>query len=104
MKLLNGAISSFTKSRTTVGLREVRQLAKGGGISEGYKAHAVMNESRHARNASDLLATTMATGGNEQADVLALQLSSLPELTSGIPETLQQTENRNVSATIPFST
>jgi hypothetical protein len=39
----------------------------------------------------------MAAGGNEHPDVLALQRSLLPEMPSGIPETLQQQKQKCVS-------
>ena len=49
----------------------------------------MVGKSREARNDRGLLPTTMTTSGDEYAGVLSLQLATLPEAASGIPEGLQ---------------
>jgi hypothetical protein len=89
MKLLNGAILSITRPRTTVGLSEICHLGKGFGIAEGHIGDAVMSEGGETCNYCGLLATTMATSGDEHGSELAVQLSLLPKMASGVPEGLQ---------------
>jgi hypothetical protein len=48
-----------------------------------------MCESREHCNDCSLLATTQATGADEHASALAVQLSALPEMASGVPEGLK---------------
>lgn len=52
----------------------------------------MMGQRREARNDSDLLATTGATGRDEHASGLAVQLACLPELAGAIPEGLQKAQ------------
>lgn len=68
--------------------REIRQLAEGRGIAQGDEGDAVVSEGREACNSRGLLATAMATSGDEHASVLALQLALLPQLAGGIPKCL----------------
>ena len=74
---------------TTVDLREICQLGEGAGIAEGNVADAMVGESREAPDDCGLLPTTMATSGDEHASILSVQLSTLPQAASGIPEGLQ---------------
>lgn len=67
---------------------EVGQLSKGTRIAKGNKVDALMSEGREDRDDSCLLATTEATGGDEHAGGLAVQLALLPEMASTIPEGL----------------
>ena len=69
---------------------EVSQLPKGVRIAKGNKVDAVMSEGREASNDGCFLPTTDATGRDEHASGLAMQLSLLPEMASGIPEGLQK--------------
>jgi hypothetical protein len=71
-----------------VDFREIRQLAEGRGIAQGDEGDAVVSEGREGCNSRGLLATTMATSGDKQASVLALQFALLPQLAGAIPEGL----------------
>jgi hypothetical protein len=71
-----------------VDFREIRQLAEGRGIAQRDEGDAVVSEGREACNSRGLLATTMATSGDEHTSVLALQLALLPQLAGAIPEGL----------------
>ena len=67
---------------------KIRQLAEGRGIAQGDVGDAVVSEGREGCNSRGLLATTMATSGDEHASVLAEQLSLCPQLAGAIPEGL----------------
>ena len=61
--------------RTTVGFREVRQLAKSRGVAKGNVYDAVVGERRHGSNHGRFLATTMTARGDEDATILAVELA-----------------------------
>lgn len=75
-----------TPRRTTVHLVEIGELAKGGLVSQRHIDHAVMSERAHGRNASGLLSSTDAGGGNEQSGVLAPEATLLPLGAGGVEE------------------
>jgi len=80
--------STGTPRRASVDFIEVRQLAEGRSIAQGDEGDTVVSEGREACNGRGLLATTVATGGDEHATELALQLALLPQLAGAIPEGL----------------
>jgi hypothetical protein len=73
-----------------VDFSEIRQLAEGSSIPQGDKRDAVVNKRRLACNGRRLLATTMASSGDEHSSVLAMQLALLPQLAGTIKEGLQE--------------
>jgi hypothetical protein len=73
-----------------VNLREVRQLAKGSCVPKGNEADAVVDEGRLGRQSRGFLSTAETTSADEQAGVLAVQRSLLPELACRIPEGLRE--------------
>jgi len=87
-RTVGGSKSASTPRRATVDLREICYLLEGAGIAEGHIGDAMMGESREARHDCGLLPTTRTTSGDEHASVLSVQLSTLPEAASGIPEGL----------------
>jgi hypothetical protein len=73
-----------------VDFSEIRQLGKGSSIPQGHKTDAVVSKGRLGCKSRGLLATTMASSGDEHSSVLAVQLALLPQLAGTIDEGLQE--------------
>jgi hypothetical protein len=72
-----------------VDLREVAQLTEGMCVAERDVDDAVVSEGGEGVESSRLLSSTSAGGRDEHTGVLAAESTGRPELTSGIPESLE---------------
>lgn len=70
-------------------LREVAQLSESMCVAERNVDDAVMSEGGEGVESSRLLSSTSAGGRDEHTSVLARESTGRPELTSGIPESLE---------------
>lgn len=78
-------------------LRKVGELSKGVLVTQRHVEETVVGQSRHGSKSSALLATSLSSGTDEQAGVLAPVGTSLPLTTGGVPEGLPL--SREVSVT-----
>jgi hypothetical protein len=67
---------------------KVGELAKGTGVTERNEADAVVSEGREGGNRGALLTTTRGSRADKETRGLARELTALPELTSGVDESL----------------
>jgi len=86
---VGGSVATCTPGRATVNLGEASELREGVGVAERDEDHAVVHKSGHDAEVGTLLTTTCAGSRNEGSHEFARKGTTLPKLTSGVPESLE---------------
>lgn len=93
--LLGGLARSVTTSEgtgtpwgTTADLRSVGENAESVLIAQRNEDHSVVSKGRNGVQGSDFLPAALSTGGDENADVFAVEFTLCPETAGGVDECL----------------
>jgi len=86
---IGGSIAACSPGRATVDLGQIGELLESTGIAKGNEDHAMMDEGRHDAKVGALLTTTCTSSRNKGAHEFPGEGTSLPELSGGIPESLE---------------